>query len=280
MESLNLPLILFLLVFVSGLIWLFDILVLAKQRRAEAAKVDAQYSGAPPEAGKKRASYEAEREKALGEPAVVEYAKSFFPVLLLVFVLRSFIVEPFQIPSESMLPNLEVGDFIAVSKFSYGIRLPLVNAKVFDVGDPQRGDVMVFFPPDIDKYYIKRVIGLPGDRIRYVNNVLHINGERVPHEFVAARPSDPGYVLAREILGEESYLIRKSTYDGPRPVDGSWVVPEGHYFMMGDNRDNSADSRTWGVVPEENIVGKAFAIWMHWESLTSLPSFTRVGTID
>lgn len=266
MDSINLPLVLFLLVLGSGLIWLLDVLVLSKKRRDAAARVDASNPDA--------------RAEALKEPAVVEYSKSFFPVLLLVFVLRSFIVEPFQIPSESMLPNLEVGDFIAVSKFSYGIRLPLVRTKVIDLGEPQRGDVMVFFPPNIDKYYIKRVIGLPGDRIRYVNNELTVNGEPVAHEFVAARPSDPGYVLVREKLAGEDYIIRKSTHNGPRPVDGSWVVPDGHYFMMGDNRDNSADSRVWGPVPEENIVGKAFAIWMHWESITSLPSFGRAGIIE
>lgn len=279
MESVNLPLILFLLVLGSGLIALLDILVLAKHRKAAVAELDSQYPDLSQEAREEKDSYRLARQNAESEPAVVEYAKSFFPVLLLVFVLRSFLIEPFQIPSESMLPNLEVGDFIAVNKFAYGVRLPLINTKVIEIGDPQRGDVMVFFPPHIDKYYIKRVIGLPGDKIRYANNELYINGEQVPQEFVAARPSDAGYILAREQLEDTSYVIRKSSYSGPRRLDGSWVVPEGHYFMMGDNRDNSADSRVWGPVPDKNIVGKAFAIWMHWESMTSLPSFDRTGMI-
>lgn len=279
MESVNLPLVLFLLVLGSGLIALFDLLVLSKQRKAAVAELDSKYPDLSQEAREDTESYRLARQKAESEPAVVEYAKSFFPVLLLVFVLRSFLIEPFQIPSESMLPNLEVGDFIAVNKFAYGVRLPLINTKVIEVGEPQRGDVMVFFPPHIDKYYIKRVIGLPGDKIRYANNELYINGEQVAHEFVAARPSDEGYILVRETLEDAQYLIRKSSYEGPRRLDGSWVVPEGHYFMMGDNRDNSADSRAWGPVPDENIVGKAFAIWMHWESLMSVPDFGRAGMI-
>jgi signal peptidase I len=276
MESINLPLILILLVIGSGLIWLFDAVFLAKKRRQAAAQVEQKYAGS--EAGSE--ACQTERELALQEPALVEHAKSFFPILLLVFVLRSFLIEPFQIPSESMVPTLEVGDFIAVNKFAYGLRLPLVGTKIVDIGEPERGDVMVFFPPNIDKYYIKRVIGLPGDRIRYVNNQLFINGEQISHEFVAARPSDPGYILQRETVGDKSYVIRTATGRRPAQMDGSWVVPEAHYFMMGDNRDNSLDSRSWHAVPEQNIVGKAFAIWMHWESFTSLPSFERAGSIN
>lgn len=280
MESVNLPLILFLLVLGTGLAWLFDLIFLAKKRKAAVAVLDSRYSHLDEEARANDEAYVRERLVAMREPTVIEHAKSFFPVLLLVFVLRSFLIEPFQIPSESMVPTLEVGDFIAVNKFAYGIRLPLVRAEVVEIGEPERGDVMVFFPPGIDKYYIKRVIGLPGDRIQYSNNELTINGERVQHEFVAARPSDPGYVLQRETLGDKSYIIRTAEYSGPRRLDGSWVVPADHYFMMGDNRDNSQDSRVWKAVPEENIVGKAFAIWMHWESLTSLPSFKRAGSIN
>lgn len=280
MDSINLPLILFLLVFGSGLIWLFDVLVLAKQRRVAIENVNSRYPPLDENERSKNDAYRAARDQAAREPVVVEYAKSFFPILLLVFVLRSFLVEPFQIPSESMVPTLEVGDFIIVNKFSYGIRLPVIRSKIIDVGDPKRGDVMVFFRPGTDIYYIKRVIGLPGDKIRSVNNELYINGEKLRHEFVAARPSDQGYALIRETLGGKEHLIRVSTYDGPRKLDGSWVVPEGHYFMMGDNRDNSLDSRAWGFVPEKNIVGKAFAIWMHWESFFSLPSFGRAGAIE
>ena len=280
MDSINLPLILFLLVFGSGLIWLFDVLVLAKQRRAALENINSRYPQLDENERSKNDAYRAARDEATREPMVVEYAKSFFPILLLVFVLRSFLVEPFQIPSESMVPTLEVGDFIIVNKFSYGIRLPVIRTKIIDVGDPKRGDVMVFFRPGTDIYYIKRVIGLPGDEIRSVNNELYINGEKVPHEFMGARPSDQGYALVRETLGGKEHLIRVSTYDGPRRLDGSWKVPQGHYFMMGDNRDNSLDSRAWGVVPEKNIVGKAFAIWMHWDSFFSLPSFERVGSIQ
>jgi signal peptidase I len=280
MDSINLPLILFLLVFGSGLIWLFDVLVLAKQRRAALETLNSQYPQLDESERSNNEAYRTAYDEAAREPMAVEYAKSFFPILLLVFVLRSFLVEPFQIPSESMVPTLEVGDFIIVNKFSYGIRLPVIRTKIIDIDEPKRGDVMVFFRPGTDIYYIKRVIGLPGDKIRSMNNELYINDEKIPHEFVAARPSDQGYALIRETLGGEEHIIRVSTYDGSRRLDGSWVVPEGHYFMMGDNRDNSLDSRAWGPVPEKNIVGKAFAIWMHWESFTSLPSFGRAGIIE
>ncbi len=280
MESIDLPLILFLLVLGSGVVWLFDFLVLAKKRRAATEAVDADYAKLDDETRQKDEGYLAARSAATREPLLVEYSKSFFPVLLLVFVLRSFLIEPFQIPSESMVPTLEVGDFIAVNKFHYGIRLPIIRSKIIDINQPERGDVMVFFRPGTDIYYIKRVIGLPGDHIRSVNNTLTINGKEVPREFVAARPSDPGFELWKETIGGEEHIIRISTYQGPRKLDGSWVVPEGHYFMMGDNRDNSLDSRDWGPVPDKNIVGKAVAIWMHWESLTSIPSFGRVGAIE
>lgn len=254
--DINFPLILVLLVFVSGIIWLLDIVVLAPRR--------------------KRADQE-----EIKEPAYVEYSKSFFPVLFVVFVLRSFIVEPFQIPSPSMVPTLEVGDFILVNKFTYGLRLPVIRNKVIDINQPKRGDVMVFFPPHEKRYFIKRVVGLPGDKISYRNNELFINGEKVPEKLVATLPATrPFYQIHEETLGDAQHQTRKLLNPLRHGPNQSFVVKPGHYFMMGDNRNNSSDSRVWGTVPEENIVGKAFAIWMHWESLFSIPSFSRVGGID
>ncbi|WP_295797785.1 signal peptidase I [uncultured Microbulbifer sp.] len=268
--DINFPLILLLLVVATGAIWLFDALFLAKGRKALAA----QGAGA---AGKGVHGGE-----PVSEPVLVEYAKSFFPVLAIVFVLRSFLVEPFQIPSASMDPTLIKGDFILVNKFAYGLRLPVSRTKVLDLGEPKRGDVMVFFPPHMnDTYYIKRVIGLPGDEIRVTDNVLYINGKAAPQELIQALP--PGNPLKEflwEDIGDKRHLMAKSVIPSRYGNIRTLVVPEGHYFMMGDNRDNSLDSREWGFVPEKDIVGKAFAIWMHWDKLFSLPSFNRVGGIE
>lgn len=280
--DINFPLILVLLVFVSGVIWLFDWLVLAKKRRLASSAVESQFSGLDIADEKRQQAFEIAKFAAEKEPAAVEYAKSFFPVLFIVLVLRSFLVEPFQIPSASMVPTLQIGDFILVNKFTYGIRLPVVRTKVVELNQPERGEVMVFFPPHKpDTYFIKRVIGLPGDEIRYINNVLYINGEKMPQKLVAALPpGKPQFHLAEEYLGGVAHAMRKHVVPGRLSVNGSWVVPEGHYFMMGDNRDNSSDSRDWGPVPEKDIVGRAFGIWMHWESLFSLPSFSRIGGIQ
>lgn len=279
--DINFPLILVLLVFVSGLVWLFDILVLAKPRKAALAAVDVQFSNQDLATEHQQFAYDQAKLAASKEPALVEYSKSFFPVLFVVLVLRSFLVEPFQIPSASMVPTLQVGDFILVNKYHYGIRLPVIRNKVIDINEPKRGDVMVFFPPHQKIYFIKRVIGLPGDEVRYINNVLYINGEKMPQTLVASLPAqNPQYQLTRETLAGVEHDMRKNIVPGELSRDGVWVVPEGHYFMMGDNRDNSSDSRVWGFVPEENIVGKAFAIWMHWDSFFSLPSFSRVGSIE
>jgi len=214
-----------------------------------------------------------------GEMNIAEYCRSFFPVLLVVFVLRSFIIEPFQIPSESMVPTLEVGDYILVNKYAYGIRLPVIGTKLIEVGDPERGDVMVFYPPNDNRYFIKRVIGLPGDVIRYKNKVLTINDEKAPQELLAELPPlNPQVDLMEEELSGVKHMIynTKRVYRG----DFTYTVPADHYFMMGDNRDNSSDSRMWGPVPEKNVVGKAFAIWMHWNSFGSLPSLKRAGAIQ
>ncbi|TQV84308.1 signal peptidase I [Exilibacterium tricleocarpae] len=274
----NFPLLLVLLVFGSGIIWLFDALYLQKKRRALVSRVGDEVG----EVGEELQDRYREVEAVLGrEPLEVEYSKSFFPVLFIVLVLRSFLVEPFQIPSESMVPTLEVGDFILVNKFTYGIRLPVIRTKVLDINEPKRGEVMVFFPPHKKQYFIKRVIGLPGDEILYVNKVLYINGEKMPQQLVASLPpANPRFQIMRESLDGVEHAMRKHVTHGQPDRKRSWVVPEGHYFMMGDNRDNSADSREWGVVPEENIVGRAFGIWMHWEGLLSLPSFSRVGSIQ
>ena len=272
------PLLLVMLVFGSGGIWLFDALYLGRKRRALVDRVgghlDAFKTAAPEE-------YREFETNATREPLEVEYSKSFFPVLFIVLVLRSFVVEPFQIPSESMLPTLEVGDFILVNKFTYGIRLPVLRTKVMDMNQPERGEVMVFFPPHKKQYFIKRVIGLPGDEIHYINNVLYINGEKMPQRLVASLPpGNPQFQVMRETLAGVEHAMRKHVVPGRLSRKGSWVVPDGHYFMMGDNRDNSTDSREWGPVPEGNIVGKAFGIWMHWDGFFSLPSFSRVGSIQ
>lgn len=287
--DINFPLILVILVFVSGLIALYDRLVLARPRRAALARVDEQFRNADLDDEKQKKAYEQAREQAGREPAIIGYANSFFPVLAIVLVLRSFIVEPYQIPSESMMPTLEVGDFILVNKFSYGIRLPVIQTKIIDVGEPKRGDVMVFFPPEENRTFIKRVVGMPGDEIVILDNELHINGERVEHTLLDREaPRHPMefcyqsrgiYRISEEVLGNSRHEIRTCSHASSASREGYWRVPEGHYFMMGDNRDNSADSRSWGPVPEDRIVGKAFAIWMHWEGLSSLPSFQRAGGI-
>lgn len=209
------------------------------------------------------------------EPVIVEYARSFFPIILLVFVFRSFVYEPFRIPSRSMLPTLRVGDFILVNKFDYGLRLPIVGTTVLPLGEPERGDVVVFrLPSDPNKHYIKRLVGLPGDQIRYANKQLLINGEAMTLEQGAIVVLDDGSRarLGVEQLGsaEHEVLVVPERRDRPLEI----VVPDGHYFMMGDNRDNSKDSRyaEVGMVPERNIVGKAVRIWLTWP-----PEWARIG---
>lgn len=241
-------LILFIALVVTGVISLWD--RLSKKRRASAVSVD---DGEPPK-----------------DSWVVEYSRAFFPVILLVFVLRSFIVEPFRIPSGSMLPSLHVGDFILVNKFGYGLRLPIINQKLLDIDSPQRGDVMVFrFPHDASINFIKRVIGLPGDRVEYKNKILYINGEQVPQEEATSytfREGGRREVTAKklnEILGDVNHDILVDP--NKRTTSMSFAVPNGHYFVMGDNRDYSNDSRYWGFVPEQNIIGKAFFIWFSWD---------------
>jgi signal peptidase I len=254
---------------VCGLIWLLDLLWWRPARRRNLATAEAATS----EGLDERA-----REKVLKEPWPVDYARSFFPVLLVVLVLRSFLVEPFQIPSGSMRPTLEVGDFILVNKYAYGLRLPVTHTRFVDLGEPERGDVMVFrFPNEPSVNFIKRVVGLPGDTIRYEDKQLYVNGEPVPNRLLETNPSEqPGEELLKEFLGEQPHRIYNNPQD-PGPRVRELEVPEGHYFTLGDNRDHSNDSRYWGFVPEENIVGRAFAVWMHWDG--GLPSFTSVRRI-
>ncbi|CAA0088012.1 Signal peptidase I [Halioglobus japonicus] len=276
--TLDFPLILVVLVFVSGLLWLLDALFLAAGRKRAVADLQSQYPQWSSEGSTDAVSYDVKASKAAREPVVVEYAKSFFPVLFIVFVLRSFLVEPFQIPSSSMVPTLLVGDYILVNKFTYGIRLPVIRTKVVDISEPERGDVVVFFPPHMnDTYFIKRVIGLPGDTVSYRNKQIYVNGEKLARGPADEPSMEPRYRLEEELIGGEGHLMQ---VDKLRPsADFNVVVKPGHYFMMGDNRDNSSDSRVWGQVPEKDIVGKAFAVWMHWDSILSIPSFNRAGSI-
>ncbi|MBK1717946.1 signal peptidase I [Thiocystis violacea] len=247
----------------TGGIWLVDALLFAPRRRRLVVA-----SGGTV----------AEGRSLDREPLLVEYARSFFPVIFAVLVLRSFLVEPFRIPSNSMMPTLLTGDFILVNKFAYGLRLPVLNAKVVDIGDPAHGDVVVFkFPLDPTTDYIKRVIGLPGDEIAYRNKTVFVNGEpigQMPIGDYRGVGSGKEMTGAREALesldGVEHHILTRPTApDLPFGCQvlafGPVEIPEGHYFVMGDNRDNSNDSRCWGFVPEENLVGKAFAIWMHWD---------------
>lgn len=255
--SLNFPLLLVIAVFVCGLLGLLDLIFLAPRRRAAITS----YQGSVTEPDMMVV------EKLNKEPMLVEYGKSFFPVLFIVLVLRSFLVEPFQIPSGSMKPTLDVGDFILVNKFSYGIRLPVLDTKVIQVGDPQRGDVMVFrYPSDPNVNYIKRVVGLPGDQIRYTaDKRLFVNGESIAEQLVGSEPGTLGSAeLYKEKLGVAEHLIRKEMSRYRATPDHQWTVPAGHYFMMGDNRDNSNDSRYWddptipkdllGMVPDRKSV--------------------------
>ncbi|MBV7535235.1 signal peptidase I [Duganella sp. sic0402] len=297
----NFALILFVLMVITGVIWCLDVFYLAKQRRAAANRALAEYDARNAKATAdgikldnqgRRGQIEAD---ILRQPTWVEYSGSFFPVIALVFGLRSFLYEPFKIPSSSMVPTLLVGDLILVNKFTYGIRLPVINKKIVQINDPQRGDVMVFkYPKDMSQDYIKRVVGVPGDKITYENKRLTVNGVEVKYAALDDYLNDERLVYNKQYEENLSGVSHRILNDESAPTyrrenvemfpgsenctyryEGfSCTVPAGNYFMMGDNRDNSQDSRYWGFVPDKNIVGKAFFVWMNFGSLR------RIGGIQ
>jgi signal peptidase I len=295
----NFALLLFLATCVTGLYWLAERLWYLPRRRRAAEALEAN-------AGARNARLASQgiapvdpqlveaRQKILAQPWWLDWTAGLFPVIIAVFVLRSFLFEPFKIPSGSMIPTLLVGDLILVNKFTYGLRLPVLNTKLTEGTPPKRGDVMVFrYPPKPSLDYIKRVVGVPGDEVAYLNKRLTINGQAVPTDKLPDYFDQDAMRYFRQF--EEQLGARKHRLlnDEERPafvpgvedfpfrqncrysVEGVVCkVPEGHYFMMGDNRDNSLDSRYWGFVPDRNIVGKAFLIWMNFGSLK------RVGTFE
>ncbi|MEX0900194.1 MAG: signal peptidase I [Gammaproteobacteria bacterium] len=242
---------------ITGVIWAVDAAFFAPRRR-EAAVGDLAHAS---------------------DPVIVDYARSFFPLIVIVLVLRSFVGEPFRIPSGSMLPTLLVGDFILVNKFAYGLRLPVVDTKILDLGAPQRGDVVVFrYPQDPSVDFIKRVVGLPGDRVSYRDKQLFINGEAVPQAFTGPYGAYPVHAIQvrTETLSHDGHQVL--VMPGRETEALEFSVPEGEYFVMGDNRDNSNDSREWGTVPERNLVGRAVVVWMSWVPGEG-PLWSRLGTV-
>ncbi|MFZ4077259.1 MAG: signal peptidase I [Legionellaceae bacterium] len=246
----NFALILLVCAVVSGSIYLLDVLCFARRRNGSQTM-----------------------------PKVIEYARSFFPLFILVLCVRSFLIEPFRIPSGSLEPTLLVGDFVAVNKFAYGLRLPVLEKKIIALGQPQRGDVTVFrWPPDPSFDYIKRVIGVPGDHIEYHDKKLTINGTPIPQRFIQYTTDESsGNPVAQyeEVINgiKHAIFIRKDV----APFDFEIDVPAGAYFMMGDNRDDSADSRYWGFVFDEYLRGKAFLVWMSWNGQQSTIRWKHLG---
>jgi signal peptidase I len=295
----NFSLLLFLATVVTGLYWLAEKFYFWPQRRKAAVALEAQ-------AAQRRTELAAQgitqvdnhtgeaQARLLAQPWWLDWTAGLFPVIVVVFLLRSFLFEPFKIPSGSMIPTLLVGDLILVNKFHYGVRLPVINTKILDNNSPQRGDVMVFhYPPKPSLDYIKRVVGVPGDEVAYLNKNLTVNGKPVPKVPLADFFDEDALRYAKqfqETSGGKTYRLLNDV-DRPSFIAGAddfpyrqncryssegvvCKVPEGQYFMMGDNRDNSLDSRYWGFVPEANIVGKAFFVWMNFGSLK------RIGKID
>jgi signal peptidase I len=299
----NFALILFVLTVATGIVWFLDVFYLAKQRRARANAALAEFDARNARLAAEGIKVDTNGRAALAagilrQPTWIEYSGSFFPVIALVFFLRSFLFEPFKIPSSSMVPTLQIGDLILVNKFTYGVRLPIINKKIIDINDPQRGDVMVFkYPKDVSLDYIKRVVGVPGDKITYRNKRLTVNGKELSYTrlpdyldeehlsyFHQYRENLTG--VAHRILiddrvppgvsNPENFPARElCSYN----TDGfTCTVPAGQYFLMGDNRDNSLDSRYWGFVPEQYIVGKAFFVWMN---LNNFPAnLKRIGSFQ
>jgi signal peptidase I len=257
----NFELILFYATLITGVICLIDLLLFHGKR-------------------KKRHSGKGE----LTLPMIVDYSRSFFPVLLVVFLLRSFLYEPFRIPSGSLEPTLLQGDFILVNKYDYGVRLPVLHKVIRPGSEPQRGDIIVFrWPPNPSFDFIKRVIGVPGDKISYINKELYINGNKIPQNFLAnVTVNDDGGEPVHAIEKTEDLLgVKHHIYIDPGKTGRDYqdvIVPPGMYFVMGDNRDDSADSRFWGFVSDKDIVGKAVLIWMSWDSPATNVRWNRLGT--
>lgn len=252
--NLDYELIIFYAILICGIIILVDTLFLSEKRKKTAKKL----------------------------PPIIEYARAFFPILLLVFSARTFAYEPFRIPSGSLKPTLLVGDFILVNKFDYGLRLPVIHTKIFSIGEPKRGDIVVFrgIPPET-RDLIKRVIGIPGDHISYKSKVLYINGKEIPQQFKKYdTDQDEGLYPWQVIQKQENLLgVAHDIYQTPNRENDDFdvVVPQGSYFMMGDNRDDSADSRSWGFLPDKNIIGKATRILVSFDTLTHPVRFERTG---
>jgi signal peptidase I len=294
----NFSLLLFILSVVTFFYWLAERFFFRPRREAAAKNLEAQDAARRADLASKGikqvdGNLEEARGRLLMQPWWLDWTAGLFPVIIVVFLLRSFLFEPFKIPSGSMIPTLEVGDLILVNKFHYGVRLPVINTKIIANNDPKRGDVIVFhYPVDPRIDYIKRVVGLPGDEISYSNHELKLNGQVVAHT-----PAGDGYDeermrymnILREKLGDTEHRIQHEKGPGQmfRPItvfphqkncsysaEGlTCKVPAGHYFVMGDNRDNSQDSRYWGFVPDENLVGRAFFIWMNFGNLGRFGSF-------
>lgn len=285
----NFALLLFVATVVTGVYWLAERFYFLPQRQNAAILLEAADLKRREDLGKKGINQvdgdiADAKGRILMQPWWLDWTAGLFPVILAVFFLRSFLVEPFKIPSGSMIPTLWVGDLILVNKFTYGLRLPVLNTKITEGNPPQRGDVMVFrYPPKPSLDYIKRVVGLPGDTVGYINKRLTINGQAVATNVVPEFFDEDAMRYFKQLEESLGMVKHKVLNDDERPafvpgtdnfagrdgclysVEGvTCKVPQGHYFMMGDNRDNSLDSRYWGFVPEKNIVGKAFAIWMNF----------------
>jgi signal peptidase I len=295
----NFALLLLLAVVVTGVYWVLEKLYFLPERRRAADRADAAQTQRLAELARQGITQvdtdtsAATRQALLQQPWWLDWTAGLFPVILAVFVLRSFLFEPFKIPSGSMIPTLRVGDLILVNKFHYGVRLPVVNTKIINNHEPKRGDVMVFrYPPQSTLDYIKRVVGVPGDEVAYINKRLTVNGQAIDTQ------SQPEFFDAdtlrysqqwRETLADRQYNVltddtRPAFVGGASEFEGREAchysaegvvckVPAGHYFMMGDNRDNSLDSRYWGFVPESHIVGKAFFVWMNFGNLGRIGGF-------
>jgi signal peptidase I len=260
----DLAAVLVILIAISILLWLFDVFFLVSRRNALKERMSSELRT------------DEEITEATRPPFLVDLARSLLPIFIIVLILRSFLIEPFRIPSGSMMPTLLVGDFILVNKFTYGIRLPVINAKVIPISEPKRGDVVVFrYPENPSIPYIKRVVGLPGDHVVYhiANKMLYINDEPIPQKVIGPYQGigeGSGMTGADEktenLQGVEHsiLLLPNRNLNTPMPYM-DMTVPVGHYFVLGDNRDNSRDSRFWGTVPEENLIGRAFLIWMNWD---------------